>query len=48
MADKTGIASWIIPGLIAGAIAEILLPGRDPSSLIGTTLVGVAGAFVGV
>jgi uncharacterized membrane protein YeaQ/YmgE (transglycosylase-associated protein family) len=42
-----GIVSWIILGLLAGAIAKILLPGRDPGGMIGTTLIGVAGAFVG-
>lgn len=42
-----GILSWIILGLLAGAIAKILLPGRDPGGLVGTTLIGVAGAFVG-
>jgi uncharacterized membrane protein YeaQ/YmgE (transglycosylase-associated protein family) len=42
-----GIISWIVLGLLAGAIAKILLPGRDPGGLIGTTLIGVAGAFVG-
>jgi uncharacterized membrane protein YeaQ/YmgE (transglycosylase-associated protein family) len=42
-----GIIGWIILGLLAGAIAKILLPGRDPGGLIGTTLIGVAGAFVG-
>ncbi|MEW2489851.1 GlsB/YeaQ/YmgE family stress response membrane protein [Streptomyces sp. NPDC048411] len=42
-----GIISWIVLGLLAGAIAKILLPGRDPGGLIGTTLIGIAGAFVG-
>ncbi|MFF4547401.1 GlsB/YeaQ/YmgE family stress response membrane protein [Streptomyces sp. NPDC001435] len=42
-----GIISWIILGLLAGAIAKTLLPGRSPGGLIGTTLIGVAGAFVG-
>ncbi|WP_330347537.1 GlsB/YeaQ/YmgE family stress response membrane protein [Streptomyces sp. NBC_00582] len=42
-----GIIGWIILGLFAGAIAKALLPGRDPGGLIGTTLIGVAGAFVG-
>ncbi|MGK4584155.1 GlsB/YeaQ/YmgE family stress response membrane protein [Kitasatospora sp. HPMI-4] len=42
-----GIISWIILGLLAGAIAKILLPGRDPGGLIGTTLIGIAGSFVG-
>ena len=44
---NVGIIGWIILGLLAGAIAKILLPGRDPGGLIGTTLIGVAGAFVG-
>ncbi|MFI2185319.1 GlsB/YeaQ/YmgE family stress response membrane protein [Streptomyces sioyaensis] len=42
-----GIISWIILGLLAGAIAKTLLPGRNPGGLLGTTLIGVAGAFVG-
>ncbi|MGW7414619.1 GlsB/YeaQ/YmgE family stress response membrane protein [Streptomyces sp. NPDC054863] len=41
------ILSWIVLGLIAGVIAKILLPGRDPGGLIGTTLIGIAGAFIG-
>ncbi|MFC4606427.1 GlsB/YeaQ/YmgE family stress response membrane protein [Streptomyces maoxianensis] len=41
------IISWIILGLLAGAVAKILLPGRDPGGLIGTTLIGVVGAFIG-
>ncbi|RKT02769.1 putative membrane protein YeaQ/YmgE (transglycosylase-associated protein family) [Streptomyces sp. 3211.6] len=42
-----GIIGWIVLGLLAGGIAKILLPGRDPGGLIGTTLIGVAGAFTG-
>ncbi|MER5636804.1 GlsB/YeaQ/YmgE family stress response membrane protein [Kitasatospora sp. NPDC002227] len=42
-----GIVSWIILGLIAGGIAKILLPGRDPGGLVVTTLIGIAGSFVG-
>jgi uncharacterized membrane protein YeaQ/YmgE (transglycosylase-associated protein family) len=33
-----GIIGWIILGLVAGAIAKILLPGRDPGGLIGGSL----------
>jgi uncharacterized membrane protein YeaQ/YmgE (transglycosylase-associated protein family) len=42
-----GILSWIIFGLIAGAVAKLLMPGRDPGGWIVTMLLGIAGAFVG-
>lgn len=42
-----GILSWIIFGLIAGAIAKLLTPGKDPGGFIITMLLGVAGALVG-
>ncbi|MER7752115.1 GlsB/YeaQ/YmgE family stress response membrane protein [Kitasatospora sp. NPDC097643] len=41
------IIAWIVLGLIAGALAKLLLPGRDPGGLIVTTLIGIAGSFVG-
>ena len=42
-----GIISWIVFGLIAGVIAKLLMPGRDPGGCIITMLLGVAGTFVG-
>ena len=42
-----GILSWVVFGLIAGIIARLLMPGRDPGGCIITMLLGVAGAFVG-
>lgn len=42
-----GILTWIVLGLVAGAIAKLLMPGRDPGGWIVTMLLGVAGAFVG-
>ncbi|GGX88950.1 GlsB/YeaQ/YmgE family stress response membrane protein [Streptomyces minutiscleroticus] len=42
-----GVIAWAVLGLLAGAIAEALLPGRDPGGCVGTTLIGIAGAFVG-
>jgi uncharacterized membrane protein YeaQ/YmgE (transglycosylase-associated protein family) len=42
-----GIISWIVFGLIAGVIAKLIMPGRDPGGCIITMLLGIAGAFVG-
>ena len=42
-----GIISWIIVGLIAGALGKIILPGDDPGGFIVTILIGMAGALVG-
>ncbi len=41
------ILSWILFGLVAGAIAKAIHPGKDPGGWIVTILIGVAGAFVG-
>lgn len=38
---------WVIFGLIVGAIAKLLMPGRDPGGWIVTILLGIAGSFVG-
>jgi uncharacterized membrane protein YeaQ/YmgE (transglycosylase-associated protein family) len=45
--EKMGIITWIIVGLIAGALAKLILPGDDPGGIIVTILIGIAGAFVG-
>jgi uncharacterized membrane protein YeaQ/YmgE (transglycosylase-associated protein family) len=42
-----GIIGWIIFGLIVGAVAKFLMPGRDPGGWIVTILLGIAGALVG-
>ncbi len=42
-----GILAWIILGLIAGAIAKAIMPGRDPGGFIVTALIGIVGAVVG-
>jgi uncharacterized membrane protein YeaQ/YmgE (transglycosylase-associated protein family) len=41
-----GIIGWIIFGLIVGAVAKLLMPGRDPGGWIVTILLGIAGALV--
>ncbi len=42
-----GIISAIFIGLIVGAIAKLLMPGKDPSGWIITILIGMAGSFIG-
>ena len=42
-----GILSWIILGLIAGAIAKLILPGKDPGGIIVTIVIGIVGAIIG-
>jgi uncharacterized membrane protein YeaQ/YmgE (transglycosylase-associated protein family) len=42
-----GILGMIILGLIAGAIAKLIMPGRDPGGIIVTILLGIAGSVVG-
>lgn len=37
----------IVIGLVVGAIAKLLMPGKDPGGFIVTILLGIAGAFVG-
>jgi uncharacterized membrane protein YeaQ/YmgE (transglycosylase-associated protein family) len=41
------VIGWIVFGLIVGAIAKLLMPGRDPGGFIVTMLLGIAGALVG-
>jgi uncharacterized membrane protein YeaQ/YmgE (transglycosylase-associated protein family) len=41
------ILGWIVFGLIIGAIAKLLMPGRDPGGIIVTILLGIVGALLG-
>lgn len=38
---------WAVFGLIAGALAKWIMPGKDPGGIIVTSLIGIAGAFIG-
>ncbi len=38
---------WLIVGLIAGAIARLLVPGRDPMGFLGTLVLGLVGSIIG-
>ena len=42
-----GILAWIVMGLLAGAIAKAIYPGYQSSSILGTMLLGIIGAFIG-
>jgi uncharacterized membrane protein YeaQ/YmgE (transglycosylase-associated protein family) len=42
-----GILGWIIFGLIVGAIAKLVMPGKDPGGIIVTMLLGIVGAVFG-
>jgi uncharacterized membrane protein YeaQ/YmgE (transglycosylase-associated protein family) len=42
-----GVLGWIVLGLIAGAIAKLIMPGDDPGGIIVTMLLGIVGAVVG-
>ena len=41
------IIGWIVFGLIVGAVAKLLMPGRDPGGFIVTILIGIAGSLLG-
>ncbi len=46
MLESHGWLMWIIIGGIAGAIAKLLMPGKDPGGIIVTILLGIAGALL--
>ncbi|ADQ82375.1 GlsB/YeaQ/YmgE family stress response membrane protein [Riemerella anatipestifer] len=42
-----GILSWLLFGLIAGAIAKAIHPGKDPGGWLVTIVIGILGSMVG-
>lgn len=42
-----GLIGFLIVGLLAGAIARLLVPGRDPMGCLATMLLGIVGSYVG-
>ena len=38
---------WLIIGLVAGALARLIMPGKDSMSILATMLLGIAGSIVG-
>lgn len=47
MDEYRGLCGWICFGLFSGLLARAILPGDQNMGLIATTLLGIAGAFVG-
>jgi uncharacterized membrane protein YeaQ/YmgE (transglycosylase-associated protein family) len=45
--NAMGILSWILLGLIAGALAKFIIPGNDPGGCLLTIVIGIVGAFIG-
>ena len=43
----TALIFWIIVGLIAGALAKLVMPGDDPGGIIVTIIIGIVGAVLG-
>ena len=41
------ILGWIIFGLIVGALAKLVMPGRDPGGIVVTIVLGIVGALLG-
>jgi uncharacterized membrane protein YeaQ/YmgE (transglycosylase-associated protein family) len=41
------IIGWIVFGLVAGIIAKVIMPGKDPGGIIITILLGIAGSLIG-
>lgn len=41
------IIAWVLLGLVAGAIAKALMPGKDPGGLVVTIAIGIAGSLLG-
>ena len=44
--EGDSILVWIVQGLLAGGIAKLLMPGKDPGGCVITILLGIAGALV--
>ena len=42
-----GIITWIFLGLVAGALAKFIMPGKDPGGIFVTILIGIVGAIIG-
>jgi uncharacterized membrane protein YeaQ/YmgE (transglycosylase-associated protein family) len=41
------LVTWLVLGLVVGILAKLIMPGKDGGGIVLTTLLGIAGAFVG-
>jgi uncharacterized membrane protein YeaQ/YmgE (transglycosylase-associated protein family) len=41
------IIAWIVVGLVAGWLAKLVVPGREPGGFLATTAIGIVGAMLG-
>ena len=42
-----GIIAWIFLGLVAGALAKFIMPGKDPGGFLVTIVIGIVGGILG-
>lgn len=42
-----GIITWLVMGLVVGALAKWIMPGKDPGGMIVTIIIGIIGALIG-
>ena len=40
------LLGWIVIGLVAGVLAKLIMPGKDPGGFVVTILIGIAGAVL--
>ena len=41
------LIAWLLIGLVAGALARLIVPGRDPMGVLGTLVLGLVGSLIG-
>ena len=42
-----GILGWVVFGLVVGALAKLIMPGKDPGGIFITIILGIVGALLG-
>jgi uncharacterized membrane protein YeaQ/YmgE (transglycosylase-associated protein family) len=46
-AEMITVLEWIFFGLVVGLVGKLVMPGKDPGGIIGTTAIGMVGAVIG-